>query len=128
MRARSVWDPLTTFGGTFLNAIAPFTPPMLSVKEAFGEIEIPVVRNRPFMDELTLSGAVRVSDYNTSAGTVWIGSSLTSEVRYVSADSPYEPFQIVLPRVQEVEYDLTHHGDSYPAARGGRGGRGGGPR
>ena len=38
-----------------------------------------------------------------------IGSSLTSEVRYVSADRPYEPFQIVLPRVQGVEYDLTHH-------------------
>jgi oligopeptidase B len=42
-----------------------------------------------------------------------IGSSLTSEVRYVSADRPYEPFQIVLPRVQGVEYDLTHHGDSF---------------
>ena len=38
-----------------------------------------------------------------------IGSSLTSEVRYVSADRPHEPFQTVLPRVQEVEYDLTHH-------------------
>jgi len=42
-----------------------------------------------------------------------IGSSLTSEVRYVSADHPYTPFQVVLPRVQEVEYDLTHHGDSF---------------
>jgi len=38
-----------------------------------------------------------------------VGSSLTSEVRYVSADRPYEPFRTVLPRVQEVEYDLTHH-------------------
>ena len=38
-----------------------------------------------------------------------IGSSLTSEVRYVSADHAYTPFQVVLPRVQEVEYDLTHH-------------------
>ena len=44
---------------------------MLSVKEAFGEIEIPIVRDRPLLNELTLSGAVRVSDYNTSAGTVW---------------------------------------------------------
>jgi len=42
-----------------------------------------------------------------------IASPLTSEVRYVSATSPYEPFQTVLPRVQEVEYDLTHHGDSF---------------
>ena len=42
-----------------------------------------------------------------------IGSSLTSEVRYVSAEDPYTSFQVVLPRVQEVEYDLTHHGDSF---------------
>jgi oligopeptidase B len=46
-----------------------------------------------------------------------IASSLTSEVRYVSAEHPYTTFQIVLPRVQEVEYDLTHHlgqdGDSF---------------
>jgi oligopeptidase B len=42
-----------------------------------------------------------------------IGSPLTSEVRYLSATSPYESFQTVLPRVQEVEYDLTHHGDSF---------------
>ena len=70
-RARSVWDPLTAFGGTFLNAIAPFTPPKLTVKEAFGEVEVPIVRHVPFADELTLSGAVRVSDYNTAAGTIW---------------------------------------------------------
>jgi oligopeptidase B len=42
-----------------------------------------------------------------------IGSAVTSEVRYVSADHPYTPFQVILPRVQEVEYDLTHHGDSF---------------
>jgi oligopeptidase B len=38
-----------------------------------------------------------------------IDSPVTSEVRYVSAEHPYTPFQVVLPRVQEVEYDLTHH-------------------
>jgi oligopeptidase B len=42
-----------------------------------------------------------------------IGSSVTSEVRYVRADQPQAPFGVVLPRVQEVEYDLTHHGDSF---------------
>ncbi len=42
-----------------------------------------------------------------------IGSSLTSEVRYVSADQPKEEFHVVLPRVQETEYDVTHHGDSF---------------
>ena len=38
-----------------------------------------------------------------------IGSSLTSEVRYVSADRPKGRFSVVLPRVQETEYDVTHH-------------------
>jgi oligopeptidase B len=42
-----------------------------------------------------------------------IGSSLTSEVRYVSADHPTDPFHVILPRVQETEYDVTHHGDSF---------------
>ncbi len=42
-----------------------------------------------------------------------IGSSLTSEVRYVSADRPADDFQVVLPRVYETEYDITHHGDSF---------------
>jgi len=42
-----------------------------------------------------------------------LNSSLTSEVRYLSAKDPRGTFQVVLPRVQEVEYDLTHHGDSF---------------
>jgi oligopeptidase B len=42
-----------------------------------------------------------------------IGSSLTSEVRYVSADHPNGEFHVILPRVQETEYDVTHHGDSF---------------
>ena len=42
-----------------------------------------------------------------------IGSSLTSEVRYVSADKPKGRFGILLPRVQETEYDAAHHGDSW---------------
>jgi outer membrane receptor protein involved in Fe transport len=70
-KSRSVFDPLTASGGTFLNAIQPFLPPKLTVKEAFGEVEIPILKDLPFFDELTLSGAVRVSDYNTAAGTVW---------------------------------------------------------
>jgi oligopeptidase B len=42
-----------------------------------------------------------------------IGSSLTSEVRYVSADKPKGKFAILLPRVHETEYDVAHHGDSW---------------
>jgi len=42
-----------------------------------------------------------------------IGSALTSEVRYIKADHPKGRFATLLPRVQETEYDVTHHGDSW---------------
>jgi oligopeptidase B len=38
-----------------------------------------------------------------------IGSSLTSEIRFVSSDTPLEEFAIVEPRVQGVEYQVSHH-------------------
>jgi oligopeptidase B len=44
---------------------------------------------------------------------IQIGSSLTSEVRYVNADRPEGEFAILLPRVPETEYDVTHHADSW---------------
>ncbi|MDR6847300.1 outer membrane receptor protein involved in Fe transport [Sphingomonas sp. BE270] len=69
--ARSAFDALTASGGTFLNAIQPFNPPALTVKEGFGEIEIPLLKDLPFVKELTLSGAGRISSYNTSAGTTY---------------------------------------------------------
>ncbi len=40
-------------------------------------------------------------------------SSLTAEVRWLAATRPMDEFQVVLPRTQGVEYDLTHHGDSF---------------
>lgn len=70
-KARSEWDALTASGATFLNAIQPFTPPKLTVKEAFGEISIPLLKDMPLAKELTIRGAGRVSDYNTATGTVW---------------------------------------------------------
>lgn len=69
--ASSVWDELTASGSTFLNALAPFTPPKVTVKEAFGELDVPLLKDKPFFKELSVRGAGRVSDYNTRAGTVW---------------------------------------------------------
>jgi len=47
------------------------SPRALKVKEAFGELKIPILKDVPFFQELTISGAGRVSDYNTAAGTVY---------------------------------------------------------
>ncbi|MEZ0244838.1 MAG: TonB-dependent receptor, partial [Sphingomonas sp.] len=72
--ARSTYDPITTSGLTDFNIILPFNPPALKVKEAFGEIRIPLLADAPFFNELTIEGAGRVSDYDSGAGTtgtVW---------------------------------------------------------
>lgn len=50
-----------------------------NVKEAFGELRIPILRDRPFFHELELSGAARYSDYST------IGTTFTWNVNGVYA-------------------------------------------
>jgi outer membrane receptor protein involved in Fe transport len=70
-KAYSKFDSLTQNGQTFLNAIQPFTPPALEVKEAYGEVRIPLLKDTPGFELLSIEGAARVSDYNTSTGTVW---------------------------------------------------------
>ncbi len=42
-----------------------------------------------------------------------INSSVTSEVRYLNTDEPNAEFRVVLPREHEIEYDITHQGDSF---------------
>jgi oligopeptidase B len=40
-------------------------------------------------------------------------SHSTSEVRFVSADRPEEPFRLIQPREPGVEYSVTHHADHF---------------
>ena len=69
--ASSSADPLTASGGTFLNALQPFTPPKFEVKDLFGELRIPILKDLPFAELLSIEGAGRVSDYNNATGTVY---------------------------------------------------------
>jgi outer membrane receptor protein involved in Fe transport len=64
-------DALVQTGITFYNAIPTFDPPSFEVKEAFGEIRVPVLKNMPFFHELTLDAAGRVADYKGRTGTVY---------------------------------------------------------
>ena len=64
-------DPLVEAGRTFYNALPTFAPEPFEVKEAFAEIRLPLLADRPFFEELTLSGAVRVSDYDSAVGTTY---------------------------------------------------------
>lgn len=81
--AHQVADAVSAAGGTFFNAFPEFDPPSFAVKEAFGELEVPFLRNKPFAEELSLSGAARYSDYNTSAGHTfaWNINGIYSPVR-----------------------------------------------
>ncbi|HET9428920.1 MAG TPA: TonB-dependent receptor [Allosphingosinicella sp.] len=64
-------DDFVTRGFTNGVSIPTFAPDPFEVKEAFGEIQIPLLRDVPFFRELTVSAAARVADYSGSVGTVW---------------------------------------------------------
>jgi outer membrane receptor protein involved in Fe transport len=70
-RARYEDDDFVESGATNAVTIGEFDPPTFAVKEAFGEIRIPLLKDMPFFEELSFSAAGRVSDYNTAVGTVY---------------------------------------------------------
>ncbi|OYW45561.1 MAG: hypothetical protein B7Z08_10035 [Sphingomonadales bacterium 32-68-7] len=48
-----------------------FEPPASEVKEAYAELRVPILADLPFFQELTLSGAGRVSQYGGGVGEVF---------------------------------------------------------
>jgi outer membrane receptor protein involved in Fe transport len=64
-------DDLTQAGYAFYNAIPSFTSPSFVVKEAFGEIRVPILKDTPFFQELTVTGSGRIADYKGATGTVY---------------------------------------------------------
>ena len=64
-------DDFAAGGSSTAVAFGSFDPNPFKVREAFGELRIPLMRDRPFFEELTLSGAGRVSRYQGGTGTVY---------------------------------------------------------
>ena len=64
-------DEVTTKGFNNGVSVPVFDPPAFEVKEAFGELQIPLLKDTPFFQELTLTGAGRISDYAGGTGTVF---------------------------------------------------------
>jgi iron complex outermembrane recepter protein len=62
-------DPVNVNFPTFGNQLFP-TVGSFDVKEAFAELRVPIISDRPGFHDLTVNGAVRVSDYST-VGTTW---------------------------------------------------------
>lgn len=81
-KATSVYDLGTQRGETFLNAFQPFLPPAAVVKEAFGEVRLPIFKDIFLLHELTVEGAARYSKYRGKKG-VWA----------YNAGVIYSPFQ-----------------------------------
>lgn len=64
-------DPIAAQGLTFTNSLSE-TAGSFDVKEVFGEVNLPLLKNRPFFETLSLGGAVRYSDYSTiGTTTAW---------------------------------------------------------
>ncbi|HVF95569.1 MAG TPA: TonB-dependent receptor [Sphingomonas sp.] len=64
-------DDLTQAGYAFYNAIPSFSAPAFEVKEAYGEVRIPLLKDLPFIQELTVTGSGRISDYKGATGTTY---------------------------------------------------------
>ena len=64
-------DEFSASGATNYLTFSVFDPPKFEVKEAFGEVQIPILRDTPFFHDLTVSGAGRVADYKGAVGTVY---------------------------------------------------------
>lgn len=71
-------DPFVESGMTNAVVIPTFDPAAFEVKEAFAELQLPVLIDQPFFREWTISGATRVAKYQGGTGTVW-ASNLGSE-------------------------------------------------
>jgi iron complex outermembrane recepter protein len=67
---RSGGDSASSTPGEVLGAGAPSLPirGTVSSKEFFGELNVPVISERPFFHSLTLDAGFRYSDYNTTGG------------------------------------------------------------
>ncbi len=65
------FDEMTELAGNSLLGVRPFDPPSFQVKEAFGELRLPILKDIPFFHELTVEAAARIADYKGATGTVF---------------------------------------------------------
>jgi iron complex outermembrane recepter protein len=75
----------TTFEGSRVNNDGRF-----GVKEAFGEISIPLLKDKPFFERLTLEGGARISDYSTAGtSTTYRGGVVWAPIRDIRFRAGY---------------------------------------
>lgn len=102
-------DAFGASGNSTAVAFGGFDPPTFTVKEAFAELRIPVLKDTLFFEELTFSGAARVAKYQGGTGTVWaynggVDWSPFRDIRFranysraIRAPNPSETFGELIP-------------------------------
>ncbi|GAA0670903.1 TonB-dependent receptor [Sphingomonas insulae] len=101
-------DPFVTDGYTNGVSIPLFDPPAFKVKEGFGEVQVPLLKDLPFFKELTLTGAGRYSDYGKGIGSTWTynGGAQWSPIRDVRFRANYGR-AVRAPNVSETGFPLV---------------------
>jgi outer membrane receptor protein involved in Fe transport len=88
--AFAAYDPISSslacgaVGCTFLNILPDFKPPALKVWDLFGELNVPILKDLPFAQELSVDGAARYSHYNlneTKGVFAWNVNGIWAPVR-----------------------------------------------
>ncbi|THD83321.1 MAG: TonB-dependent receptor [Phenylobacterium sp.] len=74
-------DPLGASGALFFNAIGT-RGGKFDVTEGYAEVRIPILKDLPFFDDLSIEGAIRESDYSTIGhATQWRGAAEWAPIR-----------------------------------------------
>jgi outer membrane receptor protein involved in Fe transport len=82
-------DPAIAAGRTWQGAVQPASG-SFDVKEVFGEVNVPLLADKPFAYLLSLGGAVRFSDYSTVGGTTtWKVDGVYAPIRDISFRATY---------------------------------------
>ena len=101
-------DPFTTIGGT--NSVALGDIPLVhaTVKEAFAEIQIPLLKDLPFFEELSVNAAGRVADYGGAIGTVYAynAGAEWSPIRQIRLRGNYAR-AVRAPNVSETSFPIV---------------------
>lgn len=85
----SDFDDITEAGLTFGNAIPP-EQGSFEVIEGFAEIDLPILRDRPLVNDFTVDAAVRISDYTTiGTTTTWKVGAVWSPVEDIRFRGTY---------------------------------------
>ena len=96
-----VADPLAQQGLTFTNVLGN-TKGAFNVWEAFGEVNVPILSDRPFFERLNLNAAFRYSDYSTiGATTAWKFGGEWAPVRDITFRGSYSK-AVRAPNISEL--------------------------